>query len=255
MKNRLNKKGQITIFVIMAAVIVAALVLFFLIYRPPTIVGGQEFNDPESFLDTCLRNEIRDKVDVMLPQGGFVNPVDYALYDDIKVAYVCKNVNYYETCVTQYPVYISTIEQELEKELQETVEGCFLLLEDELDKRNYEHSGGDVSIDITLKPGIVETVIYRDFYLSKDEFSKDFSSFRIGLKSPVYDLAYVAQEISSKEAEYCYFEYEGYMLVHPEIDIKKNTLSDSTNIYTITRKKTGETLNIAVKGCVIPPGY
>jgi len=140
MADKINKKAQISIFVIVALLLVAVIILFFVIYRPPTINIGEEFS-PESFIDKCLRKSLRETVDVMLPQGGFVNPADYKIYNNVKATYLCKNINFYEPCVTQYPLYITRLEQEIEDNTRETIEQCFISLEQELQDRKYEFSG------------------------------------------------------------------------------------------------------------------
>ena len=71
----------------------------------------------------------------------------------------------------------------------------------------------------------------------------------------MYDLASVANEIASQEAKFCYFEYVGFNILYNDFDIRKDTLSDSTKIYTIKHKKTAAEMNIAVRGCAIPAGF
>lgn len=249
-----NKKGQVMIFVILAVIIVAVIVLFFTIYRGPKISIGEEFN-PENFIDRCLRESLREKTGIMLSQGGFVAPTDFKLYNDIKVSYLCKNINHYEPCINQYPRYITRLQQELDISVKEDVETCFVELESELDKRNYQHSGGEISVESVLKPRTVEMTVYRDFSLQKNEVSRNFDSFTVSVKSPLYDLALVANEIVGQEAKFCYFEYVGFNVLYPEFDIKKHSASDSTKIYTIKDKKTGAEMNIAVRGCAIPAGF
>ena len=61
-------------------------------------------------------------------------------------------------------------------------------------------------------------------------------------------------EISNQEAKYCYFEYVGYMLLYPKMDIEKFAMSDSTKIYTLKDKKSDKEMNIAIRSCAIPPG-
>ena len=97
--------------------------------------------------------------------------------------------------------------------------------------------------------------VFRDFSFSKGGISQDFSSFATALKNPLYDIAYVANEIASQEAKFCYFEYVGFNILYNKFDIKKYTLSDSTKIYTIKDKQSGEEMNIAVRGCAIPAGF
>lgn len=252
----MNNRGQVTMFVIAAILIVVVIVLFFLFSsgRLPDIAIGQDF-DPEKFVETCVRDEVRKTVDLMLPQGGFVEPGDFRIYNDINVPYLCKNLNYYEPCIMQYPVYISNVGEEIENNIQEEIEQCFILLEQELDDRNYQHSGGSVSTEITLKSKVIEIEVLRDFSFSKSGTARDFSSFNVLINSPLYDLAFIANEIASQEARTCSFEYLGFSLLRPEFDLRKNTLSDSTSIYTIKDKSTGKEMNIAIRGCVIPAGF
>ena len=254
MANEIKRKAQISIFVIVALLLVAVIILFFAIYREPTIKIGEEFT-PESFIDKCLRKSLRETVDVMLLQGGFVSPTDYKIYNNIKVAYLCKNINFYDPCVTQYPLYITRLEQEIEINTRSAIEQCFISLEQELQDRRYEFSGGDSVLEAKLKPWIVELTVFRDLSFSKGGVSQDFDSFTTGLSNPLYDIAYVANEIASQEAKFCAFEYVGFNILYNKFDIRKYTMSDSTKIYTIKDKQTGKEMNIAIRGCAIPAGF
>jgi hypothetical protein len=251
----MRNRGQISFFVIIALLLVAVVILIFIIFRSPTISIGDDFRDPESFIDKCLRQNLRETIDVMMPQGGFISPGDHIIYNNIKVPYLCKNVNYYEPCVTQYPRYITRLQEELENGLREGTEQCFFLLENELEKRNYAYSGEDFFLDVVLKPEIVEVVVFRNFSLRKGDFSRDFGSFAVSLKNPLYDLGYVANEIASQESKFCYFEYVGFNALYNKFDVRKFTMSDSTKIYTIKYKETGDEMNVATRGCVIPGGF
>jgi len=249
-------KGQISMFVIISILLVGAIILFFALFKTGkiNILGNQDFS-PESFVSKCVRDSAREKIDVMIPQGGFLNPKDYKIYKDTKVSYLCKNINYYQPCITQYPLYISRLQKELKEGMRKDVEACFVNLEDELKKRNYDFEGGDFNISVVLKPGRVEFNVYRDMKLTKDGISKNINFFSGAIKSPLYDLAFVANEIVRQEAKYCYFEYVGFMLLYNDFDIKKYAMSDSTKIYTIKDKESEMEMNIAVRGCAIPPGF
>jgi len=250
----INRKGQITIFVFVAVIIVSGILLVFLVSRTPRINVGQGF-EPENFIDSCIREEVKEIVDGLLPQGGFVNPADFKLYNDIKVSYLCKNINYYEPCVVQHTNFISVLEEEIRSNLQERTEECFILLEDELDDRNYQHEGGEVEIEVALNTGQIEMDIFRNFILSRNGETREFSSFRILLISSLYDLGWIANEIASQEAKFCYFENAGFNALYNEFDVRKDVLSDSTKIYSIKNKKTQEEMNIAIRGCAIPAGF
>ena len=250
----MDKKGQIAIFVIIAIVLVASIVIFFAVNRGTPILDRTEEFNPENFIDKCLSEEVRNTIEIILPQGGFVNPSDYKIYNDINVPYLCKNVNYYDPCITQHPLYMTQVENEISKNIQEPIENCFISLESELESRNYQYGGGEIEIEVELKPGSVKTIVYRDFSFSKGEFSKDFESFGDEIRSPLFNLIFIANEIASQESKNCYFSTEGFMIFYPNFDIKKYVLSDSTKIYTITDKYTSAETNIAIRGCAIPAG-
>lgn len=250
------KKGQISIFIIVGVMLIGAVVLFFLVFSSGDISIGKErdFN-AESFVSTCIRESVRKNVDIMLPQGGFSNPQDYKLYQDIKVPYLCKNVNYYEPCINQYPRYITSLKEELEDNMNTDMQECFISLDAELASRGYSYNGGDFDIDAILKQGFVEVVVYRDMEISKDGSSQTIKSFSASVSSPLYDLGYVANEIARQEAKYCYFEYVGFSLLYNDFDIMKTAVSDSTKIYSIKDKLSEKVMNIAVRGCAIPAGF
>ncbi|MCH7568178.1 MAG: hypothetical protein IIA87_02040 [Nanoarchaeota archaeon] len=251
-----NNGGQISIFVIVAILLVVAIGLFFAVFKgTPKISIGEEF-EPESFISQCVRKSARETIDVMLPQGGFVNPSDYKIYNDVKATYLCKNINYYDPCVHQHPLYITELEQEIKGDIQENIEGCFMTLQSELDKRNYQISGErSFHTEVVLKPGKVEVTVFREFSLSKNNVEKRFTSFSTSVRSPLYDIALVVQEIIRQEAQFCYFENLGFSLLYNDFDIKKFSMSDSTKIYTIKDKKSGKEMNMAIRGCAIPAGF
>lgn len=242
------------IFVILAIVLIVGIALLFVVDRGPRIsTRGQDFENPESFIDKCVKDAVLETSDFILPQGGFVNPKDYKMHQGNKVTYLCKNINYYEPCVNQYPLYLNTLKKELDDELGIKIGQCFSLLEEELTQRNYQISGGNLKVNTKLKPGIVEVLVERDFTMSKKDFSRRFEDFRIFVKSPIFDLAFVAREIVSQESSNCYFNNDGFMALYPKFDIRRNFAidGDDTKIYTMTYKNGGEKMNIAIRGCVL----
>ena len=248
-----DKKAQVSIFIIIGVILVAAIVLFFAVSRGPSVFTGQELN-PENFIDSCLRDSVREDTDKIMEQGGLIEPTDFRVFDNVKATYLCKNVNYYEPCIVQHPNFISGIEKEITDSTKTNVEECFLELERELEERNYEFNGGEIEIETVLKPGSVEVTAGREFSFEINKVSRNFDSFEVSVQSPLYDVAYVANEIVSQEANFCYFENTGFNILYPEFDVRRNVLSDSTKIYTIIHKFTGEEMNIAIRGCAIPPG-
>ena len=147
-----NVKGQVAIFIIIGILIFIALAVFFLARSTKIIIPtGSEFS-PEKYMGSCVRQSVRDAIKVMLPQGGVFAPTDFNLVNQTKVAYLCKNINYYAPCVNQYPRYLYHLQEEVRKNIEGEVAGCFNALKAELERRNYEVNKGVHSVRVALKP-------------------------------------------------------------------------------------------------------
>ncbi len=115
-------------------------------------------------------------------------------------------------------------------------------------------SYGDMNLGVSFAPGKVIVNLDRKTTITKNGGTTSFEKYDTEIESPLYDLTTVAIDISSNEANYCYFEYVGYMILHPQFIIEKFAMSDSTKIYTIEDKETQKKFNMAVRSCAIPAG-
>jgi len=251
----MNKSGQISIFVIVAIVLAVSIVIVFIVSRggKPVISTGQE-ETPQRFIDSCIRDASGGVIVKMFAQGGVIEPRDYVTYGNSKIAYLCKNVNYYEPCVNQYPRYITHLHDELLNAIRDDVQGCFNSLKAELEAKNYVVQMSTFSMNLELKPSVIEFDIPTRMKIEKNGVVQDINGFNTKVKSSLYDTGVVVNEILRQEAEYCNFENVGFSLLYPSFDIRRNGLSDGTKIYDIKYKLTGEEMILAVRGCVIPQG-
>tara|TARA_Y100000310_G_scaffold317241_1_gene369906 strand:+ start:14816 stop:15580 length:765 start_codon:yes stop_codon:yes gene_type:complete len=253
MVKKMMKRGQVMIFVILALALVGAIVLFLLIDRDPTIITGDDTN-PESFIERCARKAVNEAVDLMMPQGGFTEPDNYKLYDDYKVEYFCEHTGNYKPCINQHPAYINELRQEIKAYVLPRVEQCYQDLKVELEAKQASVTLGELDLNVNLGPDRVYLDVIRDLTISENGETRVFDEFSVQINSPLYNLAFVAIEIASQEAKYCYFEYVGYNILFTRFDIRKFTFSEGTSIYTIKDKRTSKLLNIGIRGCAIPPG-
>lgn len=253
MANIKNKIGQMAVFVIIGLVMAAAIGLYFVFQKKPVITGAEEY-DVQQFIEKCVQKHASEAEKIMLPQGGFISPVNYKRYNSTEVSYLCKNIGYFKPCINQHPMLINEMSSELHGYLEPRIEECFTILGQDLEKKNYAIQQGILNLSISLAPERIYVDITKPITLSKQDAVKTFEHFPITIISPMYDLGEVAQKIASQEAVYCYFEYVGYMLLYPKWDIRKFTMSDATKIYTITDKEKEAVMNIAIRGCAIPAG-
>jgi hypothetical protein len=249
-----NKRGQVAIWVILAIILAAVILLFFLIQRKPIGGAAVEF-DIEPYIEKCTTESVNEAIDIMLPQGGFLEPQNYRLFNKTKVAYLCENPGFFKPCTNNHPMLINEMREELRGYITPRVESCFESMKKEAENRNWEVELGEMNLSVAMAPGRVFVNIAREAKVTKNEGTITFEKFDVKIINPAYDLANIAIEIANNEAKYCNFQYLGYMILYPRWDIKLNTFTSVPGkIYTIEDKNSGKKMNIAIRSCAIPTG-
>jgi len=249
-----NRRGQVTIFIIVAIVLVAIVALFFVLrsMAVPKIVHLAEEN-PEAFMQLCIEDDLNAITHLLTLQGGFYDPKDYVLVgNDNKATYLCKNVGSFKPCINQHPMYFTEVANEVKREISPVIEQCFNDMETGFEEKGMDVVLGDNTIiDVNLAPENVFVNVKRDFSLIQKGEMKNYQEVNLGLRSSLYDLSHVAARIANNEAEFCYFSAIGYMALHPEYLISMRKYSDGTKAYTLTDSQTGDEMNFATRGCVL----
>jgi len=254
----MKKKGQLTIFIIIGIILIAVIVLFFIFrgtIKIPGIGGGKETSS-QSFLESCLEDAIKEGTETLALQGGYLEPTIYKNFkfkgeEARDISYLCYTPNYYIPCVNQEPLLIKHLKNELYDYIADDVRSCFDSLTSSLDKQGYSVNSNYRGFDIELNDNKIIVDIDAELDLTRAGETTKQTDFEIDIASKFYDLALVVQEIVNQEAEYCNFEYLGYMAFYPQWYIEKTGASDSTIIYTVENKKSKERFRFAIRGCAI----
>lgn len=261
----MKRRGQVTIFIIIAIMIVV-LVAIFLMFREnipiPGAGGGTAEKNPGSYLETCLEDSVKEAIEIISLQGGNLEPELYRSFkfngeNERKITYLCYNQNYYYPCVNQEPLLMQHLQDEIKSypNLEQDVRDCFDSLASSLDKQGYTvEVTGYRGFDLVLMPGKLKIDINAELVLTKSGKRETQNNFEAFVPTQLYGLVNVAQEIVTREAKDCGFEYVGYMVFYPEYKITKTQTIDSSVIYRILYKDTKEEFDLAIRGCVIPPG-
>lgn len=254
-----SKRSQVTIFIIIGIIIVAAIIGFFLLYYKTEIrILKPSITEPQQYIDKCVRDATYEAIDIMLPQGGYLNPGNYKLYNDTKIAYLCYTNLFYKSCVMREPMYIEHLQDEITDYITPKVETCFQTLKLELERENYKVVMEEMNLTTKLAMHSVEINMDRKVEIGKQGETRKFENFKSYLNSPLYDLAIVAQEIASQEAKFCYFEYVGFMALYPEFSIDKKQFGEgegASKIYFIIDRNSEKKLSVAIRSCAVPAGF
>ena len=249
-----EKKGQVTIFIIIAVLVVAFGVLIYML--APGIRTGitGETKNPEQFIQTCLEDEIKDAVERLSMQGGSIEPEHYFTYNNIDIEYLCYINEPRELCIVQQPLLKQHVESEIKDEINDEVIGCFDALQ-----KNYEDLGYVVvlqpgSTKIELLPKRIVTSFTHVLTLTKGE-TETHDSFNIVLNNNLYELISITKSIIEWEATIGQADPRLYMTYYPDLGVRKIRGSDETRIYVLTDRNNENKFQFASKSVFSLPGY
>jgi len=260
MLKRGDKKGQVTIFIILAIVVVVLGSLIYFFYDDIKISLGLEAEPPKIFLENCLNEDMQTAVDRLSLQGGYLDPQHYVMYSGEKVPYLCYTNEYYKLCVMQQPMLKQSIETQIEEYIQGRVNFC---LEDL--KTNYENAGYEVQLSqgetkVELLPKRIATSFSHNLVLKKGENTQIYGEesgreINIFLNNNIYELISIANSILATEAIAGDTEITTYMDYYHDLKVEKKRQSDGTKIYILTDRNTGDKFMFATRSLAFPPGY
>ena len=250
-----KKSGQVTMFIIIALVVVAVASLIYFLY--PKIKSGFAFEEetPEKFLQTCLEADIKDAVDTLSSQGGSLTPEHYILFNGEKIEYLCYQEEYYKTCVIQQPLLKRHIEEEIKKNIQNNVKLCFDQLEQTYKDKGYDVNLRRAEMNVELLPKRIVASSNSTLALRKGESSQRIDTFRVILNNNLYELTAITNSILEWEAKYGEAESTVYMTYYKDLKVEKNKQIDGSTIYVLTDRNTGFRFQFASRSVAWPPGY
>jgi len=247
-----DKKGQVTIIIIVAVVIVLAVLAVFLYPRISTTISPTV--NPSQFLQSCIQPEVEQDLQTLAKNAGYQNMEGTVPYNGQDYKYLCYSSKYYENCIVQQPMIKNNFEKELNAMIKAKGTECVQSLKSEYEKRGYTVSVGNIDSDVSIIPGNIRVAFIAPMTITKEQ-TQTFKEFDISLKSEMYDLLMIATSIVDFETTYGNSETTLYMQYYPDLKIQKIQLSDGTRIYILTNVVTRENFMFASRSIAWPPGY
>jgi hypothetical protein len=248
----MRNKGQVTIFIILAILIVFG-VLIALFFNSKHQIDRPNDLGPTEYVQSCVTDALEPVVQTILDNGGRINPYHYVDYKGEKYNYLCFQADYYISCYNTHPMLELIVENEIREESKSAVQECFNQMKEDFEDRGYSISGGSTNYSIDLLPGEIKVLLTKKMVVSKDGIVSNYEDFSTSINSPLYDLIRIAREIVNSESQYCNFEYNGFMILYPEYSIKRNDYSDN-KLYQVIDRQSGYDFRFAIRNCAFPPG-
>ena len=243
MKNR----GQVSVFVIVAIVIVAAIVVFFLWVQPTYLseVGGR------LGFEGCVEDAVEQAIGELGPRAGFVNPGFTYLYGGEEFTYLCYTAEYYETCTVQVPFLKNVFDEQMEVLIRGKVDACYENSIDDLRAQGRDVVAGVVDYDVLIEHGVVRVEIEAPTSVG----SQSFSRFNVMVNSPIYEMLMIATSILQFESSLGDSDTDSLMLYYPDYIVSKLKRGDGTTVYVLEHKIDGIKFQFASRSLAWPAGY
>lgn len=245
-----ERSGQVTIFVILALIVVGVVIAIFAF--PSANVFSSEVN-PSSYLRTCIEPEIEIIKDTLSVQGGYTTPSNYAMYQDLKLQYLCYTSDYYVPCMVQQPLLLKHVQTEMEKHIEPRAKQCFEDLKDQYESRGFEVTSGATDIQVGIVPGSINVEFIAPMTLRKED-TQTFDKFSVGITSEWYTLINVAISIIQYESTFGDSETNLYISYYPGLMVEKTRRDDGSTIYQLSDVTTEDKFAFATRSLVWPQG-
>lgn len=246
----MDKGGQISLFVIIAIVIVAVVAVIFLFPRISVLTSDVE---PNSYLRDCIEKDARANMESLALQGGYSNPESYVMYQDNKFTYLCYTSENYKPCLVQQPLIKNHFEEELKSIIEPRARQCAQDLKVLYERKGYAVESDEGELNVNFVPGKLNIEFDSPLAIVKDG-SQTFRRFSTSLDTEMYDLLLTSTSMVQFESTLGDTETLSYIQYYPDLKIEK-LKRDGDTLYTLSNVVTGDKFSFSSRSLVFPPGY
>jgi hypothetical protein len=256
-----GKKAQLTIFIILAILIVAVVLFIFLFWPKLKSSASLETDNPYIFIEQCIEEHIQDTTEIVTEHGGGynVNEEMSFFHRGEYIRFLCHTNENFRPCYKQYAFLGPHIEQQILINIENEVDQCFESLINAYESEGFtariQQSSNNPRIEVSIIPEFISINMHKDLFVSKGNDNLEFHNFNIKSQSELYNIIEVAENILDWESTVGDALSEAYMIDNPYIKVEKRLKEDEVKIYTITYRTTGEKFRFATRSLALPPGF
>ncbi len=249
-----DKKGQVTIFVIIGVVIVALIAIIYFLFPSvfTGVTGGTQ--NPYEYFQTCMEDSVTEAVNTVSAQGGSADPEHYIVYNGENIEYLCYTNENYKPCVMQQPMLKNHVEEEILISIEGQANLCLDDMKESFEKRGYDVDMRKRGFEVELLPKRVIIRSNTTMTLNKGG-SEEYDKFKVILNNNLYELISIANSILNFEARYGDSETTTYMNYYRDLKVEKKKQIEGSTVYILTDLNTLNKFQFASRSYPWPAGY
>ena len=225
----MSKRGQATILILLAIIILAVIGLIFFA-KSKIYVGGTNIENLQRELDPiirhvekCLYDTTSESTYLIAKQGGYIEPKEttYRLYNGQKISYLCYNKPLVKTCSNRY-LRISDVEEQLEQTINQKLDSCLNIKS--FEKAGYNLIIGNKNIEVDIGTDNVITTLNQQIKLKREDKEAQIEVFKKAVPLPLGRLYSASKDIVNAEATFGLFDPLIYSLAKSKFTAKPYTV-------------------------------
>ncbi len=257
----LKKRGQVTIFIILAILlIIIALAIFYFIPKLSLSPEG-DLKNPNTYFQSCMESELEDTLTIIGLQGGSVQASQpYRTYEGNNIEYLCHADDIHEACSILKPLLEKHVTDEINNSLTPIAQDCYNQLIQIYQAKGYTvtKSSQPGELMVELFPGKVKLSYIKDLTLTKSDTQK-YSSFSVISNNNLYELLSTASSMVQWISLYGTVDDPSYEAIYPnhalKIEHDNPAPADGSRIFILTDKKYETKFQFAVRSWVLSATY
>lgn len=198
---RLNKLGQVTIYIIIGILVFVSIILVFIFQNELGITPRTDTN-PNIFIENCAKEAIKPMLESILSTGGIyytgTNKNEFLDVNGTSFSLLCTTNITNTVCVNTHPLIITEIETLMTSSLKSKVDSCFSQYKNKFP--NLQVTSGVLDFSLKLQKGFLSVKIRKPLTISDGETSNYFEDFDININSNLFDFLVLANNIVNTEA-------------------------------------------------------
>lgn len=246
----MKKKGQVTIFIILAILIVSAILLYSFWLKPTYLSSSSE----KLKIESCVEDVLREAISELALTAGQLEPEFSYQFSGQDIPYLCYSGEYYKQCTVQNPFPEKTFEDNLYVLTEKEIESCYTESVKNLKSKGYSISGEVPDYSLELQSGKVVVTFLEGISITRDSVSET-GDLKVEYPSKIYEQLLIATSILQQEIQFGDSDVTTIMQLYPEFLIEKLKRDEGTTLYVITDKDTKTKYQFASRSLAWPPGY
>ena len=208
-----SKRGQVTIFIIIAILIVAGILIYSFTIRP----NLNSRDTPSIGFERCVSKALENQIEDLALTAGYDGDYPSFKYLNTEIPYFCYTGLSLELCSVQTPSPKAVFEDALKERVLPEIEDCYDTSILSLKLQGYEVEKGEIETSLNIKSNSVIV----DIIAPTSVEGSTFEEFSYEFNSNIYDVLILATEILNTEISVGEVDVLDYVYTYPNLVVQR----------------------------------